>query len=124
MKNTESIPRRTRMEYLKERKGPRQFTRSHPGEMLKEEFLDPMGIAQAQLAADLGIPANRVNEIVKGKRGITPETAFLLAEYFDMPVEFWMGIQMDYDLDMAEMTIMEKLQRVKVRAKDRQKQSA
>lgn len=124
MSDAETTPRRTRLEYLKERKGPRQFVRSHPGEMLKEDFLDPMGITQAQLAADLGIPTNRVNEIVKGKRGITPETAFLLADYFDMPVEFWAGIQMEYDLDLAEMTIMSKLQRVQVHAKDRQKKSA
>ena len=71
---------------------------AHPGEMLSEEFLKPAGIAQADLARALKIPLNRVNEIVKGKRGITAETAWLLSAYFKNSPEFWMNLQTAHDL--------------------------
>jgi addiction module HigA family antidote len=71
-----------------------------------------MGLTQTQLAADLGVPIRRINEIVVGKRAISPETAWLLAEYFDPAVEFWAGLQMDYDLQMAARTIREKLKTI------------
>lgn len=71
---------------------------THPGEMLLEEFLEPGGITQADLARDLKISLNRVNEIVKGKRGITAETAWLLSAYFKNSPEFWMNLQTAYDL--------------------------
>ena len=74
---------------------------THPGEMLVEEFLRPSGITQADLARDLKIPTNRVNEIVKGKRGITAETAWLLSAYFKNTPEFWMNLQTAYDLTKA-----------------------
>ncbi len=74
----------------------------HPGEVLLEEFLKPMKLSQNRLALDMRVPARRINEIVHGKRRITPDTALRLARYFDMSPEFWLGLQMDYDLDVAE----------------------
>jgi addiction module HigA family antidote len=74
----------------------------HPGEFLQKEFLEPMGLNQNRLALALGVPARRINEIVLGKRGITADTALRLARYFKMSPQFWLGLQMDYELDMAE----------------------
>jgi addiction module HigA family antidote len=74
----------------------------HPGEVLLEEFLKPMNLSQNRLALDIRVPARRINEIVHGKRRVTPDTALRLARYFDMSPEFWLGLQMDYDLDVAE----------------------
>jgi len=74
----------------------------HPGEILQKEFLEPMGLSQNRLALALGVPARRINEIVLGKRGITADTALRLARYFKMSPQFWLGLQMDYELDMAE----------------------
>lgn len=71
---------------------------THPGEMLKEEFLDPMGLPQTALADKLGIPVQRINEIVNGKRGVTPDTAWLFAGAFGTTPEFWMNLQIGYDL--------------------------
>ena len=74
----------------------------HPGEILLEEFLKPMGLSQNKIALDIRVPARRINEIVLGKRRITPDTALRLAKYFHMSPQFWLGLQMDYDLDLAE----------------------
>ncbi len=71
---------------------------THPGEILLEEFLIPMGISQVALAKHLGIPVQRVNEIVRGKRGVTPDTAWLLSQALGTTPEFWMNLQMAYDL--------------------------
>ena len=73
----------------------------HPGEVLLEEFLKPMNLSQNRVALDIRVPARRINEIVLGKRRVTPDTALRLARYFDMSPEFWLGLQMDYDLDVA-----------------------
>ena len=73
----------------------------HPGEILLEEFIKPMGLSQNRLAIELKVPPRRVNEIVLGKRKITPDTALRLAKYFKMSPEFWLGLQMDYELDIA-----------------------
>ncbi len=72
----------------------------HPGEILFEEFLKPMGLSQNQLANDIGVPPRRINEIVHGKRRVTADTALRLAKYFKMSPEFWLGLQMDYELDL------------------------
>jgi len=72
-----------------------------PGEMLLEEFLKPMGLGQVDVARRLGISLNRLNEIVLGKRGITPDTALKLARLFKMSPQFWMRIQADWDLQQA-----------------------
>ena len=83
----------------------------HPGEILLEEFLKPMNLSQNQMALALGVPPRRINEIVHGKRRITADTAFRLARFFDMSPRFWLGLQMDYDLDVVEDKIGEKLSR-------------
>jgi len=72
----------------------------HPGEVLQAEFLEPMELSQNQLARNIGVPPRRINEIVLGKRRITADTALRLSRYFNMSAEFWMGLQMDFDLDI------------------------
>lgn len=81
----------------------------HPGEVLLEEFLKPMGLSQNRLALSIGVSPRRVNEIVLGKRSITADTALRLARYFDMSPQFWLGLQMDYDLDVTEEALAERL---------------
>jgi addiction module HigA family antidote len=81
----------------------------HPGEVLLEEFLKPMGLSQNRLALSIGVSARRINEIVLGKRSITADTALRLARYFDMSPQFWLGLQMDYDLDVTEEVLAERL---------------
>lgn len=73
----------------------------HPGEILEEEFLKPLGLNQNKLAIALNVPPRRINEIVLKKRRITADTALRLAKYFKMSPQFWLGLQMDYDLDVA-----------------------
>ncbi len=81
----------------------------HPGEVLLEEFLKPMNLSQNQIALAIRVPARRINEIVHGKRRITADTALRLARYFNMSPRFWLGLQMDYDLDIAEDEIGHRL---------------
>ena len=71
---------------------------THPGEVLCEEFLVPLGVTQVALAHHIGVPVQRVNEIVRGKRGITPETAWLLSQAFGTSPEFWVNLQTNFDL--------------------------
>lgn len=80
---------------------PRRRIATHPGQILLQEFLEPMSLTQAQLARALAIPLNRVNELVRGKRGVTAKTALLLAGYFKNSAEFWMNLQTAYDLTRA-----------------------
>jgi addiction module HigA family antidote len=77
---------------------PEKRIATHPGEILKTEFLDPLGITQVALAQHIGIPLQRVNEIIRGKRGITPETAWLLSQALGTTPQFWMNLQDAYDL--------------------------
>ena len=77
---------------------PRHRPPTSPGEMLAEEFLKPRGITQVQLAAQMAVPVQRVNTVINGKRGITAETALLLADVLGTTPELWMGLQTDYDL--------------------------
>lgn len=83
----------------------------HPGEILLEEFLKPMGISQNRAALDIGVPPRRINEIVHEKRRITADTALRLSRYFGMSAQFWLGLQMDYDLDVEEDKLGNKLDR-------------
>jgi antitoxin HigA-1 len=83
----------------------------HPGEVLLEEFLKPMGLSQNQIALAIRVPARRINEIIHGKRRITADTALRLARYFGMSPRFWLGLQMDYDLDVVEDEIGERLKK-------------
>ncbi|GMU94312.1 MAG: hypothetical protein AMXMBFR4_33700 [Candidatus Hydrogenedentota bacterium] len=96
---------------------PRKLKQVHPGEILLEEFLKPMALSQNRLALAIGVPARRINEIVLGARRITADTALRLARYFGNSAQFWLGLQMDYDLDVAEADLGERLKReVRVRA--------
>lgn len=84
----------------------------HPGEILLEEFLKPMGISQNKLANTIGVPPRRINEIVLGKRAITADTALRLAKAFGSSVQFWMGLQDEYELREARKLIEDQLERV------------
>jgi addiction module HigA family antidote len=77
------------------------FPPTHPGEVLREDFLKPLGLSQYALAKALGVPEIRVSEIVNGKRAITPDTALRLARYFGTSAELWLGMQTTYDLESA-----------------------
>ncbi len=82
----------------------------HPGEVLLEEFLKPMGLSQNKVALSIGVPSRRINEIVLGKRGVTADTALRLGRYFDMSPQFWLGLQMDYDLDVTADKLTKRLE--------------
>ena len=83
----------------------------HPGEVLLEEFLKPMALSQNRLALDIGVPARRINEIVLGKRRVSADTALRLGRYFGMSPQFWLGLQMDYDLDIEADKLGTRLER-------------
>lgn len=86
---------------------------THPGEMLLEEFLIPMSLTQRELANAIHVPYQRINDIVNGRRGITPSTALRLGKYFDMTPDFWMNVQLRWDLFFAqrdETKVLEKIQ--------------
>jgi addiction module HigA family antidote len=84
----------------------------HPGEILMEEFLVPMGISQTRLANSIGVPPRRINEIVLGKRGITADTALRLSKVFGTSVQFWMGLQDEYELREARDSIKDQLEQM------------
>jgi addiction module HigA family antidote len=81
----------------------------HPGEILMEEFLKPMGISQYRLAKDINVPARRINEIVQGKRAITPDTALRLSRYFEMSERFWINLQARYALEVEKDRLKDRL---------------
>jgi len=81
---------------------PTNRTPTHPGEMLLEEFLNPMGLTQRDLADGIHVPYQRINDIVNGRRGITPSTALRLGKFFNMSAEFWMNVQLRWDLYFAQ----------------------
>src|SRR2546427_7920014 len=80
---------------------PTERVPTHPGEILQEEFLAPLGLTQVKLAEHIGVPVQRINEIIRGKRGITPETAWLFAQAFGTTPQFWVNLQSNYDLASA-----------------------
>ncbi len=84
----------------------------HPGEILNEEFLGPMKITQYRLAKTIGVDARRIHSIVRGERAITAETALLLASFFGNSPGFWMGLQSQYDLEIAQDPLSERLDRI------------
>lgn len=99
------------------RRNPTALPNIHPGEVLLEEFLVPMGLSQNRLARDIGVPPRRVNEIVHGKRAVTADTALRLARYFGTSEAFWMGLQADFDLEAARDRLGDRLTReVRTRA--------
>ncbi len=83
----------------------------HPGEILLEEFMKPLGLSQTRLGRDLGVSPRRINEIIHGKRSITADTALRLSRYFGTSAEFWLGLQADYDLDMATERLADRITR-------------
>ena len=89
----------------------KKMTPLHPGEILNKEFLKPLDLSQNKLAMALHVPARRINEIVLGKRGRTADTALRLARLFDMSPQFWLGLQMEYELDKAEDLIEAKIEK-------------
>jgi addiction module HigA family antidote len=91
--------------------GKKELHPIHPGEVLLEEFLKPMNLSQNRLALDISVPPRRINEIALGKRSITADTALRLARYFGNSPQFWLGLQRDYDLDIAAEALGERLER-------------
>jgi addiction module HigA family antidote len=81
----------------------------HPGEILLEEFLGPMGISQYRLAKDISVSARRINEIVHGKRAVSPDTALRLSRYFGLSERFWMNLQGRYDIEMEKDRLKDRL---------------
>ncbi|MDR4504112.1 MAG: HigA family addiction module antitoxin [Candidatus Scalindua sp.] len=81
----------------------------HPGKILMEEFLKPMGISQYRLAKDINVPARRINEIVQGKRSITPNTALRLSRFFGLSERFWVNLQARYDLEIEKDRLKNRL---------------
>jgi antitoxin HigA-1 len=92
---------------------PTNRTPTHPGEMLLEEFLNPMGLTQRELANAIHVPYQRVNDIVNGRRGITPSTALRLAKYFNMTPDFWMNVQLRWDMYFAQQDEIKVLETIK-----------
>ena len=89
---------------------------THPGEMLLEEFLIPMGLTQRELADAIYVPYQRVNELVKGKRGMTPSTALRLAKFFEVSADFWMTLQLRWDLYHAQQDEAQDLAKIRPHA--------
>jgi len=87
----------------------KELTPIHPGEILREEFLAPMGISQYRLAKDISVPPRRINEIVHGKRSITADTALRLGRFFGMSAQFWLNLQTRYDLEVTEDLLKDRL---------------
>ena len=90
---------------------PRKLRPLHPGEILEQEFLIPLGISQYRLAADISVPPRRLNEIVHGKRAITPDTALRLGRFFGVSAAFWLNLQTHYDLEVQRDALGPRLHR-------------
>jgi len=88
-----------------------KFPPIHPGEILLEEFLEPMGISQYRLANDISVPPRRINEIVLGKRSITPDTALRLSRYFGLSERFWINLQTRYDIEVEKDRLKDRLEK-------------
>jgi addiction module HigA family antidote len=86
----------------------------HPGDVLLHEFLEPMAISQNRLARDISVPPRRINEIVLGKRSVTADTALRLARYFGSSEKFWLGLQDDYNLELAKEKLGKSIQKIAV----------
>ena len=97
-KSRTTTRRQARTKGLVARKLPSHQPPTHPGEMLQEEFLKPLGVTQSAFAIRLGVSFPRLNEVIRGKRGVTPDTALRLARVTGMSADFWLGLQQDWDL--------------------------
>ena len=96
---------------LVQRRLPTHLPPTHPGEMLREEFLVPLGITQSAFAVRLGVSFPRLNEVVNGKRAVTPDTALRLARYFGGDARSWLNLQTAYDLRVAEIAVAKRVTR-------------
>ena len=92
-------------------RSPRKLKPVHPGEILREEFMNPLGLSANRLALDLRVPVTRISEILNERRSISTETALRLARYFNTTAEFWMNLQIQHDLDAAEDRILAEIRR-------------
>ena len=92
---------------------PTHRTPTHPGEMLIEEFLKPMGLTQRELADAVHVPYQRINEIINGRRGMTPSTALRLSKFFGVTPDFWMNLQLRWDLYFAQKSESDELRNIK-----------
>lgn len=90
----------------------RRLKNVHPGEVLAEEFLTPLGVSAYRLAKEIGVPATRVSEILHGRRAITADTALRLAKYFGTSAKFWLGLQEDYDLEEESLAKAKELKAI------------
>ena len=90
-------------------RSPQKLAPVHPGEVLLEEFLTPLGVSQYRLAKDTSVPPRRINEIVRGMRGITADTALRLARYFGTTERFWLNLQAHYDLEVEKERLGDRL---------------
>ena len=97
---------------------------THPGEMLREEFLIPMNLTQKELADSIKVPYQRINEIISGKRGVTPSTALRLAKYFGMSADFWLNLQIKFDLYLVQKKEKQVLERIRQIANPGMKEAA
>jgi len=89
----------------------KQLTNITPGEILQEDFLKPLGLSQYRLALDIGVPPRRINEIVKGERAITADTALRFARFFNMSAQFWLNLQSNYDLETEQQRLGKRLKK-------------
>ena len=92
---------------------PTHRTPTHPGEMLLEEFLNPMGFTQRDLSDAIHVPYQRINEIINGRRGVTPSTALRLSKFFGVSPDFWMNLQLRWDLYFAQQSEADQLKAIK-----------
>ena len=95
---------------------PTHRTPTHPGEMLLEEFLKPMGLTQKELAAAIHVPDRQVNQLIQGEQSVTPSTALRLARFFGMSPDFWMNLQLRWDLFHTQQVEAETLEKIRPRA--------
>ena len=98
--------------HKKRRRSMRDYPPIHPGEILLEEFLKPMNVSQYRLAKDIHVPPRRINEIVKGKRAITADTALRLSRFFGTSEGFWLGLQSDFDLENSREALRAEINRI------------
>lgn len=96
---------------------PKDRPPTHPGEMLLREFLEPLGLTQKHLADSIHVPYQRINEIINGRRGVTPSTALRLAKFFDMSSDFWLNLQLRWDLYHVQKQEGETIQQIQVFSK-------
>ena len=106
------MPKRLKSWIIIEEKEMRTKNLIHPGEILKEEFLEPLGISQNQLAIDIRVPAPRISAIVRGRRAISADTALRLGAYFKMEPQFWLNLQSNYDIGVAESGAWERIKKL------------